>query len=99
MPDILCRSEAVCQPLPDFVTAERPAAFRPVPWREFMQARVAGVHGMGWGGRWLGQDGMGWLAWDPCAILCMGGGYAGAPRSATPRLVGHGRWHCMQLVP
>ncbi|KAI7836152.1 hypothetical protein COHA_009982 [Chlorella ohadii] len=34
--------EAVCQPLPDFVTRERPAAFRPVPWREFMQARVAG---------------------------------------------------------
>ncbi|PRW33994.1 flavonol synthase flavanone 3-hydroxylase-like [Chlorella sorokiniana] len=35
-------SEAVCQPLPDFVTPERPAAFRPVPWRAFMQARVAG---------------------------------------------------------
>lgn len=40
---LVCRSEAVCQPLPDFVTAERPAAYRPVPWREFMQARVAGV--------------------------------------------------------
>ena len=47
LPALWCRSEAVCQPLPDFVTAERPAAYRPVPWREFMQARVAGV----WGGR------------------------------------------------
>lgn len=25
------------------MTRERPAAFRPVPWREFMQARVAGA--------------------------------------------------------
>lgn len=34
--------DAVLEPLPEFVTPDRPAAYRPVPWAEFMGLRVAG---------------------------------------------------------
>ena len=39
--------DAVLEPLPDFVTADRPAAYRPVPWTEFMGTRVAGERRVG----------------------------------------------------
>jgi hypothetical protein len=37
------RVDAILEPLPDFVTPERPAGCRPVPWKEFLGLRVAGV--------------------------------------------------------
>lgn len=36
------RADAVIAPLPAFVTPQRPPAFKPIPWREFRELRIAG---------------------------------------------------------
>ena len=36
------RADAVIAPLPAFVTAETPAVYKPIPWREFRELRFAG---------------------------------------------------------
>lgn len=36
------RADAVIAPQPAFVTDSRPAAYRPIPWKEFRELRFAG---------------------------------------------------------
>lgn len=49
------RPDAVIEPLSQFVTPERPAAYRPIPWRSFREQRFAGAYQVRKGGSILAR--------------------------------------------